>query len=181
MDRSVGGLGFHLLFRCSAVLGQLIAALAGYPKGTRRARSTCAITPWTLLLILNVARAPWMIIYANRGIAKDLGRERAELLGAIPGLLTPRPLRTRLSKAVREGSSLNTGLIARRKDGSTFSVGIFLTPVRSSAGPMGCQDDMLKSGGPEGWMTARLRSRGALPGAPPRSRDQSTPARHPRS
>jgi PAS domain S-box-containing protein len=92
----------------------------------------------THFMILNVARSPWMIIYANRAVAKDHGYERAELLGASPGLLAPaseNPVAfERLNQAVREGGSVSIELIARRKDGATFSVGIFFTPVHSSAG-----------------------------------------------
>lgn len=92
----------------------------------------------THFMILNVTRSPWMIIYANRAIAQDHGYERAELLGASPALLTPASENAvafaRMDQAVRERGTISTELLARRKDGSTFWVGIYLTPVRSSVG-----------------------------------------------
>jgi two-component system, NtrC family, sensor kinase len=89
-------------------------------------------------MILNVARTPWMIIYANRAIAQDHGYEREELLGQSPALLTPARENAaafaHLNQAVRDGVSLSTELVARRKDGSEFCVGILLTPVRPTGG-----------------------------------------------
>ena len=91
----------------------------------------------TRFMILNVTRSPWMIIYANRAIARDHGYERTELLGASPALLTPASENAVafacMGQAVRECGAVSIELLARRKDGSMFFVGIHLTPVRASA------------------------------------------------
>jgi PAS domain S-box-containing protein len=89
-------------------------------------------------MILDVTRSPWRIVYANRALAADHGYEPAELLGQDPVILTSaadnRIALGRLRKAVRAGESASAELVSRHRDGSTFSVGISLTPARHAAG-----------------------------------------------
>ncbi|MDB6161552.1 MAG: hypothetical protein JWO04_5258 [Gammaproteobacteria bacterium] len=88
-------------------------------------------------MILDVSGLPWRIVYANRAVAKDHGYEPAELLGQDPAILTSlaenKVVFGRLGKAVREGANASAELVSRHRDGSTFSVGISLTPVRHTA------------------------------------------------
>ena len=86
------------------------------------------------VMILDMMRTPWTIVYANRAVARDHGYEPAELLGQNAATLTPaadnRVAFERLSQAVRNGGSASAELIARRKDGSTFWMGMVLSPLR---------------------------------------------------
>lgn len=88
----------------------------------------------TQFMILDVIRTPWTIVYVNRAVAKDHGYEPAELLGQNAAMLTPaaenKVAFARLSKAVQDGASGSAELIARRKDGSTFWIGMALSPLR---------------------------------------------------
>ena len=89
-------------------------------------------------LILDVTRPAWSIVYANRAVAKDHGYTPAELLGKSPTLLLDLEQHQepfgRLRQAVREGDSTSVEVISRRRDGSTFCVGMFLTPLRPASG-----------------------------------------------
>jgi PAS domain S-box-containing protein len=88
-------------------------------------------------MILDVTASPWRIVYVNRAVAQDHGYEPAELLGQDPAILTPaadnKVALARLGKAVHKGASASAELVSRHRDGSTFSVGITLTPVRRTA------------------------------------------------
>lgn len=88
----------------------------------------------THLMILDVTRIPWTIVYANRAVAKDHGYDPAELLGQNAAMLTPASDNgvafARLSKAVQDGGIGSAELVARRKDGSTFWIGMALSPLR---------------------------------------------------
>jgi PAS domain S-box-containing protein len=88
-------------------------------------------------MILDVTGLPWRIVYANRAVARDHGYEPAVLLGKDPAILTSladnKIAFRRLGKAVREGANASAELVSRHRDGSTFSVGISLTPVRHTA------------------------------------------------
>jgi PAS domain S-box-containing protein len=92
----------------------------------------------TYFMILNVTRSPWTIVYANLAVAKDHGYEPAELLGQNAAMLASakdnKAAFGRLSKVAQDGGSVRTELISRRRDGSTFWVGTFFTPVRHTAG-----------------------------------------------
>jgi PAS domain S-box-containing protein len=89
-------------------------------------------------MILDVTGSPWRIVYANRAVAKDHGYEPAELLGQDPVILTSAGDNGvafgRLCKAVRAGASASVELVSRHRDGSTFWVGISLTPARHTVG-----------------------------------------------
>ncbi len=88
----------------------------------------------THFVILDVTGRPWKIVYANRAVATDHGYEPAELAGQDPVTLTSVAENTgafkRLRAAVRAGDSSSTELVSRRKDGTTFHLGMFMTPVR---------------------------------------------------
>jgi PAS domain S-box-containing protein len=88
----------------------------------------------THFMILDVTERPWKIVYANRAVATDHGYEPAELLGRDPVELTSVAENTeafkRLGEAVRAGASSSTELVSRRKNGTTFHLGMFMTPVR---------------------------------------------------
>ena len=99
----------------------------------------CALDSATShFMILDVTCAPWRIVYANRALAKDHGYEPAELLGQDPAILMPagqnKVAFARLGKAVRAGASATAELVSRRRDGSAFTVGMSLTPIRHTAG-----------------------------------------------
>jgi PAS domain S-box-containing protein len=119
---------------------ELEALLAEESKERRRLQSelelrNCALdSASTHFMILDVTERPWKIVYANRAVATDHGYEPAELLGQDPVGLTSVAENTgglrRLGAAVRAGASSSTELVARRKDGTTFHLGMFMTPVR---------------------------------------------------
>jgi two-component system NtrC family sensor kinase len=92
----------------------------------------------TQFLIIEVCGPSWTIKYANRAFAEDHGYELAELLGQDPSMLSPAETNTvaseRIRNAMREGTAVSTELIACRKDGSTFWVGMFMAPLRNAAG-----------------------------------------------
>jgi PAS domain S-box-containing protein len=77
----------------------------------------------TQFMIMDVQRARWIIVYANRAIARAHGYDVVELMGRSPTLLVPPKENTeafeRIGSAVREGVSISTVLNARRKDGAT--------------------------------------------------------------
>ena len=92
----------------------------------------------THFMIIDVWEARWTIVYANQAIARSHGYERAELVGRSPGMLAsfednPQAF-GRISQAVRDGGTAGTELLARRRDGSTFWVGMVMSPVRNEAG-----------------------------------------------
>ncbi len=94
----------------------------------------------THFMILDITQTPWRIAYANCAVAKDHGYDPSELLGASPAILTSPRENTAafadLRSAVAGGGAARTELIARRRDGSAFWVGMFLTPVRPASGPI---------------------------------------------
>jgi PAS domain S-box-containing protein len=92
----------------------------------------------THFMIVDVRQPRWSIVYANRGVATAHGYEATELLGRSPAKLASvgeenAGALTRINAAVREGVALRTELIARRKDGSTFWVGMLMTPIQNGA------------------------------------------------
>jgi PAS domain S-box-containing protein len=84
-------------------------------------------------LILDVTQSPWKIVFANRAVARDHGYAAAELLGRSPSMFSDeeqnREAFSRLRQAVRCGNNASEEMVSRRRDGSTFCVGMFLTPV----------------------------------------------------
>jgi PAS domain S-box-containing protein len=99
----------------------------------------CALDAATThCMIGDVSRPHWAIVYVNRAIARDYGYEPSEIVGRTPAWLSQRGPNTeafeRIDQAVHAGNSVSIELVARRKDGSTFWVGIFMTPVGNAAG-----------------------------------------------
>ena len=90
------------------------------------------------VMIVDVCREHWAIVYANRGIAEGHGYEPSELLGSSPAMLVPPADNAeafdRIRTAVAEGKTVSTELLSRRRDGSRFWVGMMMAPVRDEAG-----------------------------------------------
>jgi two-component system NtrC family sensor kinase len=90
------------------------------------------------LLIADVRRRGWPIVYVNRAIAADHGYEPGELLGRSPVSLNPPELNElaveELNQGMRQGKIVRAQVVSQRKDGSTFWSGITLAPVRDIAG-----------------------------------------------
>jgi PAS domain S-box-containing protein len=118
-----------------------LEALLAEERSTRRLLQgeldlrNCALdSASTHFMILDVSGRSWKIVYANRPVATDHGYELAEVLGQDPVTLTSIPDNAeafrRLRAAVRSGTSSSTELVSRRKNGTTFRLGMFLTPVR---------------------------------------------------
>jgi len=89
-------------------------------------------------LIADVRRRGWPIVYVNRAIAADHGYEPEELLGKSPMFLNPPELNAavldELNQGMRNGKTVRTRVLSRRKDGSTFWCGITLAPIRDCEG-----------------------------------------------
>ena len=92
----------------------------------------------THFMIVDVSQPRWSIVYANRGVAGAHGYDATELLGRSLAKLTSAEQENagalaRIGAAVRDGVSVRTELIARRKDGSTFWVGMSMAPILNGA------------------------------------------------
>jgi two-component system NtrC family sensor kinase len=78
------------------------------------------------------------IVYVNETLARAHGYAPEELIGASPEILVPRDLNSsqqqQIAAATRAGEALRVELRCRRRDGSVFWAGVFLGPVRDSAG-----------------------------------------------
>jgi PAS domain S-box-containing protein len=89
-------------------------------------------------MILDMSRRGWPIVFVNRAIGRDHGYEPAELVGRSAAMLIDRDASARefglLHDAVAAGREARTELRGRRKDGTTFWLGIFLAPVRNADG-----------------------------------------------
>jgi len=89
-------------------------------------------------MITDASEPHGRIVYANGALARDHGYERGELIGASPEFLVPADLNQtqyeRIAAARRAGESLRVELRSRRKDGSEFSRGVSITPVRDAHG-----------------------------------------------
>ena len=92
----------------------------------------------THFMIIDVCRPRWSIVYANRAIAQDHGYEASELRGRSPAALVPLQMNPdafqRIGEAVRAGNTISAEVLARRKDGTTFWMGMFMAPIRDAAG-----------------------------------------------
>lgn len=136
--------GFKQPRDAGAAVAELEALLEAERGERRRIQSeldlrNCALdSATTYFMILDVSRVPWTIAYANRAVARDHGYEPGELLGMSAATLTRaednRPAFERLTTAIGAGSSLSTELVARRRDGTTFSLGTFFSPLRPAEG-----------------------------------------------
>ena len=85
-------------------------------------------------LIADMRQHGWPMVYLNRAIAADHGYEPEELLGKSPAFFNPSELNAaaldELNQGMRQGKIVRAQLTSRRKDGSTFSTGVTLTPIR---------------------------------------------------
>ncbi len=92
----------------------------------------------THFMVMEVRALRWRIVYVNRAIAQGHGYDVSELMGRSPAALVPMEENAvaseRIGDAVRVGASISTELLARRKDGSTFWVGMFMAPIHDAAG-----------------------------------------------
>ena len=91
------------------------------------------------MMVVDVCRERWVIVYANRAIAVDHGYEPSELIGRSPAMLVPAEDNPeafkQIAAAVRDGTTTgNLELLARRQDGSRFWAGMVMAPVRSETG-----------------------------------------------
>jgi len=81
-------------------------------------------------------RAP--TVYVNRAIARDCGYTQQEMLGMSFRDFFPRDLNAtqfeEVREALRERRDVRTELQVRRKDGSTFWAGVFITFLRNAQG-----------------------------------------------
>jgi PAS domain S-box-containing protein len=128
-------------------IGRLRALLAAECDARARLQSDLDLRNYALdaasthFMIVDVRQPRWAIVYANRGVARGHGYEPGELLGRSLAMLTPMNEENaeavaRVDEAVREGVSISVELGARRKDGSTFRVGILMAPIRNAAGDL---------------------------------------------
>jgi PAS domain S-box-containing protein len=92
----------------------------------------------TQFMVIDVRGPRWVIVYANRAIARAHGYDVAEIMGRSPAKLVPPEHNAeafgRISSAVSAGVSVSTVLSARRKDGSLFQVGMVMSPIHDDAG-----------------------------------------------
>lgn len=97
----------------------------------------CALdTASTHFMIIDVSERPWRIVYVNRAICEHHGYASGELLGQSPALLVSSEKSAaaleRVSEAVLRGANVSVEFEARRKDHTTFSVGMSFTPIRTA-------------------------------------------------
>jgi PAS domain S-box-containing protein len=97
----------------------------------------CALdTASTHFMVIDVSQREWRIVYVNRAICERHGYTAAELLGRSPTLLVcskkSAAALERLAEAVLRGSSASVEVEALRKDHTTFSVGMSMTPIRTA-------------------------------------------------
>ena len=92
----------------------------------------------THVMVIDVCRERWAIVYANRAIAKCHGYEPADLMGRSPAMMVapqdnPEAFE-RITAAVKAGTTASSELVARRRDGSRFWVGMIMAPVINETG-----------------------------------------------
>ena len=95
---------------------------------------SCALDAATThFMIIDVSPATWRIAYVNRAICESHGYAAAELRGQNPLMLVctehSRAALEQVCAAVSQGRQLGVELVARRRDGSTFSIGMNVTPI----------------------------------------------------
>src|SRR3989442_1464300 len=87
----------------------------------------------THFMIVDVSAPTWQIVYVNRAICERYGYTAAELLGRSPEILIcveqSAQALSRAADAVHRGTPVAIELQARRKDQTTFWVGITMTPI----------------------------------------------------
>jgi two-component system NtrC family sensor kinase len=99
---------------------------------------SCALdTASTHFMILDVSHSPWTIVYVNRAVCDRHGYCASELLGQSPLTLVcvreSEAALERINEAVLRGKTIGVELVARRKNNSTFAVGMTMTPFGASA------------------------------------------------
>jgi PAS domain S-box-containing protein len=86
-------------------------------------------------MILDVSRSPSVIVYANRALCERHGYTVAELLGQSPLALLDTQLSAaaigQINHSVSRGKDVSAELVARRKDNTTFSLGMTMTPLQA--------------------------------------------------
>jgi PAS domain S-box-containing protein len=97
----------------------------------------CALdTASTHFMIIDVSQPQWRIVYVNRAICERHGYTAAELLGRSPALLVcsekSAAALERVAEAVLQGTTVSVEVEARRKDHTTFSVGMSMAPIRTA-------------------------------------------------
>jgi PAS domain S-box-containing protein len=89
-------------------------------------------------VIADARRPKGPIVYVNRAVARDCGYAPEKMLGMTLKKFFPPELNEaqfeQVREAVRTGSNLRVELQARRRDGSTFWVGMFMTFLRDAQG-----------------------------------------------
>ncbi len=89
-------------------------------------------------MILDMGRPGWPVVFVNRAVARDHGYEPQELLGRSASILIDHESSAReralIDEALEQGRSIRVEMRGRRKNGSTFWVGIYLTPVHNAEG-----------------------------------------------
>jgi len=90
----------------------------------------------THFMVIDVSQPQWRIIYVNRAICERHGYTAVELLGQSPALLVcgerSAAAMERIAAAVLRGTNVSVEVEALRKDGSTFWVGLSITPIRTA-------------------------------------------------
>jgi PAS domain S-box-containing protein len=94
----------------------------------------CALdTASTHFMIIDVSQPQWRIVYVNRAICERHGYTAAQLLGRSPAILVcsekSAAALERVAEAVLRGTSVSVEVEARRKDHTTFSVGMSMAPI----------------------------------------------------
>lgn len=94
----------------------------------------CALdTASTHFMIIDVSQPQWRIVYVNRAICERHGYTAAQLLGQSPAILVcsekSAAALERVAEAVLRGTSVSVEVEARRKDHTTFSVGMSMAPI----------------------------------------------------
>jgi PAS domain S-box-containing protein len=95
----------------------------------------CALDTSSIhFMIVDVSKSDWSIVYVNRAICERHGYDTNTLLGQNPTMLVCEEQSAaalgRVREAVRHRTSISIEIVALRKDGATFSVGLNMTPLR---------------------------------------------------
>ena len=87
-------------------------------------------------MILDMQRPHWPIVYVNRAILRDYGYTPDEVLNRSAvdfiDVAGSSVQIEQMNDAMRRGEEARTELRGRRKDGSTFWVGVFIGPIRDA-------------------------------------------------
>jgi PAS domain S-box-containing protein len=125
-------------------LEQLEARLAAEVAERERLRReidirNCALdAASTHVVIGDVSKPNWPVVYMNRAIARDYGYEPSELIGNGPATFFSSELNhvqlEGIIESITHARESRTELRARRNDGSIFWVGFFIAPVKDATG-----------------------------------------------